>query len=51
MKKRVGGPLTEEDMKKLDELLHDEDRFEKMVDRAVRGMWGPVRRAKTYRSN
>lgn len=30
-------PLTKEELKELDELLHSDQRFERMVDRAVRG--------------
>ncbi len=30
-------PLTKEELRKLDELLHSDQAFEKMVERAVRG--------------
>ncbi|MDV3293874.1 MAG: hypothetical protein LYZ70_06355 [Nitrososphaerales archaeon] len=42
----LGGPLTEEDREKLHELLQDEDLFERMVERAVRGMRKTGRRAR-----
>jgi hypothetical protein len=42
----LGGPVTEQDKKELHELLTDEARFEKMVERAVRGMRRPGRRAR-----
>jgi len=34
---RLDEPLTEGELKKLDELLHSEKLMEQMVDRAVRG--------------
>jgi hypothetical protein len=41
-----GGRLTEEDKRKFRELLQNEELFEKMVERAVRGMKIPGRRAR-----
>jgi hypothetical protein len=42
----LGGPLTEEDKRRFHELLQDEALFERMVERAVRGMRRPGRRAR-----
>jgi len=41
-----GGPITEQDKKELHERLRGETRFEKMVERAVRGMRKPGRRTR-----
>jgi hypothetical protein len=47
MAKRVrAGPLTKEEIEEFHEFLNDEERFEKMVDRAVRGMSGDFPRPK-----
>jgi hypothetical protein len=44
--RNLGGPLTEEDKRRFRELLTDEALFERMVERAVRGMKKPGRRAR-----
>jgi hypothetical protein len=44
--RNLGGPLTEEDRRRFQELLKDEALFERMVERAVRGMKKPGRRAR-----
>jgi hypothetical protein len=37
-KKSVTEPLTEEEVEDFHRLLNDDERFERMVDQAVRGM-------------
>ncbi len=39
-------PLTEEELKHLDEMLHSEQLFDRMVERAVRGRRKAGRRAR-----
>jgi hypothetical protein len=39
-------PLTKEELQKLDELLHSDAAFERMLERAVRGRRGAGRRSR-----
>jgi hypothetical protein len=44
--RNLGGPFTDEDKRKFQELLQDEVLFERMVERAVRGMRKPGQKAR-----